>query len=132
MVRKHVSIKLVGDAREEYLALQRVVQEELAKGATSSFHQTLLRSIDSKIALLKTSYDHGIQIPRKHFPRKYLQAYEVTNLWKVDLAGYWRMIYTLRQPQREEIDIDVISVWLDVLNIVDHKRYDKLFGYRKA
>ncbi|MFH1520631.1 MAG: hypothetical protein ABID61_03235 [Candidatus Micrarchaeota archaeon] len=131
MVKKAVTIKLLGEAKEEYLKLQETVRQEIEKDITTSFHQTLLRSIDSKIALLKANYSYGIQIPRKQIPRTYLENYEVTNLWKVDLSGYWRLIYTLKQPQREETEIDIITIWLDVLDILDHPTYDKRFGYRK-
>lgn len=131
MTEKRVSVKLLGEAREEYLKLQETVRKEHEKGVANSFHQTLLKSIDSKIALLKANYDYGTQIPRKIIPRKYQLEYEVTNLWKVDLAGYWRMVYTLKQPQREQTEIEIISIWLDVLNIIDHKKYDKIFGYKK-
>jgi hypothetical protein len=111
--------------------LQETVKQEMERGVTKSFHQILLRSIDSKIATLKTDYSYGIQIPRKQIPKKYLDDYEVTNLWKVDLSGYWRLIYTLKQPQREETEIDIITIWLDVLDIFDHPSYNKVFGYRK-
>ena len=131
MAAKRVSVKLLGEAKEEYLQLQETVRKERDKGISSSFHQTLLKSIDSKIALLKANYDSGIQIPKKFIPRKYQLDYEVTNLWKVDLAGYWRMIYTLNQPQREQTEIEIITIWLDVLDIMDHKNYNKLFGYKK-
>ena len=128
---KKVSVKLLGEAKEEYLALQELVRKEQEKGVSSSFHQTLLRSIESKIALLKQNYDSGIQIPRKLIPRKYLSEYGVTNLWKVNLAGYWRLIYTLNRPQTERAEVGVISVWLDVLDIMKHEDYDKTFGYKK-
>ncbi len=131
MAEKRVNVKLLGEAKEEYLKLQETVGEEREKGITGSFHQTLFKSIDSKIALLKANYDYGKQIPRKLIPRKYQLEYEVTNLWKVDLAGYWRMIYTLKQPQREQTEIEIITIWLDVLDIIDHKKYDKIFGYKK-
>ena len=131
MTEKRVSIKLIGEAKEEYLKLQEAARQEREKGVESSFHQALLKSIDSKIALLKANYDYGTQIPRKLIPRKYVIEYAVTNLWKVDLAGYWRLIYTLKQPQRETTEIEVITIWLDVLDIIDHKKYDKVFGYRK-
>ena len=131
MAEKRVSVKLVGDAKEEYLKLHEAVRHEHAKGITSSFHQTLLKSIDSKIALLKANYDYGTQIPRNLIPRKYQFEYEVTNLWKIDLAGYWRLIYTLKQPQRDQTEVEIITIWLDVLDLIDHKRYDKIFGYKK-
>ncbi len=41
------------------------------------------------------------------------------------------MIYTLKQPQREYTDVEIISIWLDIIDIVDHREYDKIFGYRK-
>ncbi len=131
MVKKHVSVKLLGDAKESYLALQQKVKEERENGIESSVFQILLKSIESKIALLKINCDYGIQIPRKNTPQKYLQHYEVTNLWKVNLSGYWRMIYTLKQPYREKTGVDFITVWLDILDIIDHQTYDKIFGYKK-
>jgi len=131
MVEKRVTIKLLGEAKDDYLRLQETVKQEMAQGVTKSFHQTLLHSIDSKFALLKADYSYGIQIPRKQIPKKYLVEYEVTNLWKVDLSGYWRLIYTLKQPQREETEIAIITIWLDVLDIIDHPEYNKVFGYRK-
>ncbi|MFH1442567.1 MAG: hypothetical protein ABIG96_00885 [Candidatus Micrarchaeota archaeon] len=131
MPAKLVSIRLIGEAKAEYLNLQELARKEREKGVESSFHQALLRSIDSKIGLLKANYDYGTQIPKKLFPLKYLQQYGITNLWKVDLSGYWRLIYTLRQPSREGTEIEIIDIWLDVLGIVGHKEYDKLFGYRK-
>lgn len=131
MTEKRVSIKLLGEAKTEYLQLQETVRREKEKGVSGSFHQTLLKSIESKIALLKANYDAGIQIPKKLVPKKYLEAYNVTNLWKVDLAGYWRLIYTLKQPQREQTEIEILSIWLDILDIIDHPTYDKIFGYKK-
>jgi hypothetical protein len=41
------------------------------------------------------------------------------------------MLYTLRQPARGEIALEVFDVYVDVLDILDHKRYDKLFGYHE-
>ena len=131
MIEKRVSVKLLGEAKDEYLELQKAVRKEHEKGIASSFHQTLLKSIDSKIVLLKANYDYGTQIPRKLIPRKYQLEYEVTNLWKVDLAAYWRLVYTLKQPQSEQTEIEIITIWLDVLDLVDHKKYDKIFGYKK-
>lgn len=131
MPEKRVTIKLLGEAKEEYLKLQEAARLEMEKGITKSFHQILLHSIDSKIAILKANYSYGIQIPKKQIPKKYLDEYGVTNLWKVDLSGYWRLIYTLKQPQREETEIDIITVWLDILAIMDHPVYNKIFGYRK-
>ena len=40
------------------------------------------------------------------------------------------MIYTIKQPQRENTEIEVLSIWLDVLDIINHKEYEKIFKYR--
>ncbi|MEK6817048.1 MAG: hypothetical protein AABY09_05515 [Nanoarchaeota archaeon] len=50
--------------------------------------------------------------------------YEVNNLWKADLSGAWRMIYTLRGSE-----VDIISL---VLDIFGHMDYEKKFNYRKS
>jgi len=130
MAKKRVKVILVGDAQEEYSNLEKIVGEEKKKGISSSFHQTLLRSINGKIDILREHYDYGEQVPQSRIPKKYF-GMGVTNLWKVDLSGYWRMIYTLRQPQREGAEIEIVEIFLDVLDIVSHPDYDKIFGYRK-
>lgn len=127
---KHVSIKLLGDAKDAYLNLKKIAKEEQKKGISSSFNQTLLRSIEDKIAILKRDYDFGIHIPKDRIGKKYITQYEVTNLWKVNLSGGWRLVYTLKQPQRENTEIEILSIWLDVLDIVSHEEYDKIFNYR--
>ena len=40
------------------------------------------------------------------------------------------MIYALKQPQRENTEVEILSIWLDVLDIISHKDYDKIFNYR--
>lgn len=130
LAEKRVSIKLLGDAKEAYLALKKIVEEERKKGTTSSFNQTLLRSIEDKIAILKRDYDFGIHIPKDRIGQKYMVQYDVTNLWKVNLSGGWRMIYTLKQPQRENTEVEILSIWLDVLDIISHEDYDRIFNYR--
>ena len=131
MVAKRVVIKLLGEAKDDYLELEKIVKEERSKGITSSFNQSLLKSINDKIAILKTNYDYGFQVSRKIFGRtKYVQEYDVTNLYRVDLVGYWRLIYTLRQPQRENPEVDILAIWLDVLDIISHKEYNKIFHYK--
>ena len=130
MAVKRVSIKLLGDAKEAYLALKKLVEDERKKGIKSSFNQTLFRSIEDKITILKRDYDFGIHIPKDRIGRKYIVEYGVTNLWKVNLSGGWRMIYTLKQPQRENTEVEILSIWLDVLDIISHEDYDKIFNYR--
>jgi len=131
MTERKITVTFIGDAKEDYLALRAAVAKESEAGVASSFHRTLLAGIDAKIVLLKQSAGFGTHIPRRLFPAKYLQGYGVTNLWKVDLPGYWRMVYTIRQPQRGGSQVEVLEIMLDVLDVIDHKEYDCIFGYRK-
>jgi hypothetical protein len=122
---------LVGDAKEAYLELRQKVADETSEGSNASFHRTLLNSIDRKIAMLKMNYDSGVHIPKKNVAQKYIAQYDVTNLWKVNLAGGWRMVYTIKQLQKDGTEIEILSIWLDVLDIISHEEYDKIFSYRK-
>lgn len=120
---KPVIVKITGDAKEEFDLLNKEVGDEIAKGVTSSDHQTLLRSLKQKIEILKANPEYGIQIPKNRIPKDYVQRYDATNLWKVNLSGAWRMIYTVRGTE-----VDIVALILDIL---DHRDYDKKFGYRK-
>lgn len=130
MTNKRVVTKLVDDAKEFYATLKAKIDLERTKGITSSFNQTLFKSINDKIILLRANCDCGIHIPKNNIAEKYLLEYGVTNLWKINLSGGWRMIYTLNRPQISNQESEEIVVWLDVLDIVDHRKYDGLFLYK--
>ena len=119
---KQVKVVIVGQAKEDYAELNRLVGEETAKGITSSEHQTLFNSIKQKVEFLKENPEYGIHVEKRKIPKEYIIGYDVTNIWKVNLSGYWRMIYTIRGTE-----VDIIAVVLDIL---DHKAYDKKFGYK--
>lgn len=64
----------------------------------------------------------GIPIPKKLFPKDYIQKYQINNLWKYDLPDGWRLIYTITTPNKIQI-LAVILEWFD------HKDYEKKFHY---
>lgn len=117
---KPVRVQLVGNAAEEFENLNKIVGEEQAKSIQNSERQQLLRSIKQKIELIKANPQYGDAVPKALVKKS---GYPVDNLWVADLTGYWRMLYTLRGSQ--------IEILCFVLEILDHKRYDKIFGYRK-
>ncbi|MFH1669287.1 MAG: hypothetical protein ABIA62_05140 [Candidatus Woesearchaeota archaeon] len=119
---KQVKVVIVGQAKEDYAELNRLVGEETAKGITKSEHQTLFNSIKQKVEFLKENPEYGIHVEKRKIPKEYVLDYDATNIWKVNLSGYWRMIYTIRGTE-----VDIIAVVLDIL---DHKAYDKKFGYK--
>jgi len=68
---KEIKVVLSEEADEVFQELNRIVGEEKMKGVESSFHQTLLRSIERVIDLLKKNPFAGDQVPRKQLPSKY-------------------------------------------------------------
>ncbi|MBW2969199.1 hypothetical protein KY314_03720 [Candidatus Woesearchaeota archaeon] len=71
---------------------------------------------------LKENAFSGIQIPKRLFPKEYIQKYRINNLWKYDLPTGWRLIYTIT-PENE---VELISAILDWFN---HKEYERKFKY---
>ena len=119
---KEVSVKLSNEANQVYEELNKLVGEEKLKGINSSFHQTLLRSIKRVSDLLKQNPFAGDQVPKRQAPGKYALKYDADNVWRIELADRWRMIYTITGDQ-----IEIITF---VMDIFDHKEYDKVFGYK--
>lgn len=119
---KPVKVIITGDAKEEFEELTLAVDEEISSGITSSDNQTLLNSIKQKMELLKENPEYGIHIAKDRIPKEYIQNYGVNNLWKINLSSAWRMIYTIRGSE-----VDIISL---ILDIIDHKHYNKKFRYK--
>ncbi len=119
---KEIKVVLSDEATEEYNELNRIVGDELQRGVTSSVHQSIFRSVERVKGWLKENPFAGEQVQKSLIPQYYLNKYGVTNLWRIDLSDYWRLIYTIQSNEVEIIDF--------VLNIVDHKKYDKIFGYK--
>lgn len=119
---KEVRVILSEEATEEYNELNRIVGDELQRGVTSSVHQSIFRSIERVKTWLKENPFVGDQVKKGQIPNYYIAKYEVANLWRIELSNYWRLIYTIQSNEVEIIDF--------VLDIIDHKKYDKIFGYR--
>jgi len=79
----------------------------------------LLKSIKQKSEILKINPTYGDKISHRLIPK----TLDVSNLFRVELTGHWRMLYTLTGNQ-----IEIVAF---ILYIIDHPTYDKLFGYRK-
>ena len=119
---KEVQVVLSKEAKREYDELKILVEEEQKKGATNSFNQQLLKSIDNKIEYLKMNPlagDHA----QKPLPSNLVSKYDINNLWIIDLVGYWRMLYTLNTSE-----VEIISL---ILEWMGHDKYDKTFGRAK-
>jgi hypothetical protein len=114
-----VRVVLLKGAQEEFRRLNEVVGRQLKVGKESTEEIQLLRSIKQKIEFIKDNPFYGDNIEKKKIPIEY----RAENLWRVELFGYWRMLYMIRG--------DNIEIICFVLDILDHKKYNKKFGYKK-
>ena len=115
-----VRVILTGEAADEYEKLARIAKEEQTKGIRNSNHQQLLNSIKRASEQLNQDPQFGTPIPKALYRKAKMP---VTNLWKVNLTGYWRMLYTITG--------DKVEIICYVLEICDHRKYDRIFGYMK-
>ncbi len=121
-MNKEVVISLSNEATEVYDELNKMVVIESNKGINGSFHQTLFRSIQRAKELLRKDPFTGNQVPQRLIPNKYIKKYDVNNIWRIELANRWRLIYTIRGGE-----LEIINFIIDIFN---HKDYDKVFGYK--
>ncbi len=115
---KKVRVILSPDAEEVYKHLNK-------DAPTSKTDRMILNAINKKVELIKVNLHYGDPIAKNLIPREYVEKYEITNLFRVELPNYWRMLYTLTD---NETNIEIIAFVLDIL---EHSDYDKKFGYRK-
>ncbi|NQV08418.1 hypothetical protein HQ529_01045 [Candidatus Woesearchaeota archaeon] len=83
----------------------------------------LLNSIDNKILKLKNNYKFGNLVPKKYLTKDVVKKYRTNKIFRINLIGYWRLLYTLKSNE------DKIIVF--ILDIIDHNEYNKIFRYRK-
>ncbi len=109
---KEVRVLLKGQGKEAYLELKKRHDKEAI---------TILNSFNRVKEILKENPQYGDPIEKDKIPNKFKKL-GIQNLYRVELSNYWRMLYT--------IEGTTIEIFLFVLNIIDHKDYNKLFGYK--
>lgn len=110
------------DAYKEFTHLQQAVIEGQKAKKPPSYEQ-LLSSINNAVQNLKTNAFHGDLIPRKYLSKKIIDKYGTDKIFRIELVGYWRLLYTVVGDETRIIAF--------ILEYMDHSEYDKLFGYRK-
>lgn len=118
-MNKRVRTVLIEQAEIEYKKLNEIVGEQIKEGKENTQEMQLLKSIKQKLEFIKANPFYGDNIPKKLIPKEY----NVQNLWRAELINFWRMLYTIRGDQ-----VEVICF---ILDIMDHNKYNKKFGYRK-
>lgn len=94
--------------KEKYESLENSNEKELQKFIT--------RAIDD----LKENPQCGIKISKKLIPQEYSKI-PIDNLWKYNLPGAWRLLYTITGDK-----IKIVTIILDWMN---HKNYERTFNY---
>ena len=55
----------------------------------------ILNAIDSKKESIKMNPHYGVPIAKDRIPLEFKVKYGATNLFRVTLPNFWRMLYTL-------------------------------------
>jgi len=117
-MKKKVEIKFSDEAKAIY--------DQLGERAQSSkVDRMLLDAIDKKLDLIRANCFYGNIIPKRFIPEQYKKKYAITNLLRVELPCFWRMLYALGDDEEQ---IVIIAFIVDILN---HKDYNKKFVYKK-
>jgi len=96
-----------------------------ANSMSSKKERMLFDAIRNKIELIKNNPYYGNNVPKNLIPEYYKAKYKVKNLFRIELPIFWRMLYSLNEDKNE---IEIIAF---IIEIIDHKKYNKRFGYKK-
>ena len=115
---KTIRVILSPEAEEVYTYIN-------SKAVNSKTEKTLLNAINKKVELIKANPHYGNSIAKRLIPKSYKEKYGIDNLFRIELPNAWRMLYTLTDG---ETKIEIIAFVLELMN---HKIYNKKFGYKK-
>ena len=114
---KRARIILSDQAQEVYDYLNK-------EAPKSKLERMILNAINNKKEFIKTNPHYGVPIAKDRIPLEYKVKYGATNLFRVELPDFWRMLYTLTNNDSE------IEIIVFVLDIMGHNRYNKKFCYK--
>ena len=117
-MKKPVRVILIDEADIAFKRLNEIVGEQIKQGKENTKEMQLLKSIKQKRDFLKINPFYGDNLQKHRISKEY----NVQNLWRVELINFWRMLYTIKG--------DEIEIICFVLDIMDHKKYNKRFGFK--
>ena len=97
--------------KAKFVCLEKGKSEDVKR------HKDILKAIEK----LKSDKDSGIKIPRRLWPKFYVEKYLLDNLWKLDLSEGWRLTYTIKCYEEQ--------ITCMILEWMTHKEYERRFGY---
>lgn len=105
------------DAKKVFLKLKN-------KNPITKKELTLLKAIEYKFEIIQSKPSYGIRIKKRFIPKEYKLTHGIKTLYRVKLPMFWRMLYTITGDN----SIEIIAF---VLDIVNHKVYNRTFKYKK-
>lgn len=80
------------------------------------------KGIIRAIGFIQEDFSCGRNVKKELIPRRIVDRYGLNNLWIYDLPNGWRLLYSVTSGG----EIEIIAA---VLDWMDHKDYEKLFGF---
>lgn len=108
---KEVKVLLKGQAKERYIELESKSDKE---------SKSIFNSVRRVKDVLLDNPQHGDPIRKELIPNE-LKQMNIQNLYRVELSNFWRAVYTLEGNEN--------TLFVFILKIINHKEYNKLFGY---
>ena len=81
----------------------------------------LYKIIKNGLDVLRENIEAGEKVEKRKWPRIYVGRYGIRNLFRLDLDRNYRLTYT--------IIADGLKKVVCVLEVMDHKTYNRRFGY---
>ena len=99
------------------------IDQELEDSFTQmSDKDPIKKGIIRAIGFIKEDFSCGRNVKKELIPKKFIDKYHLNNLWIYDLPNGWRLLYSIASGG----EIEIIAA---VLDWMDHKDYEKLFGF---
>ena len=103
---KTVRVVFSPEAEEVY----NFLNEEAPKSKTE---RMVLNALNKKIEIINANFHYGNPISKDKIPKEYLEKYGITNLFRIELPNFWRMLYSLTEGDTK---IEIIAFVLDVID----------------
>lgn len=84
---------------------------------------SIARRIRALKPILLSDCLHGEVVKKDHIPVALREKYGLENLFVEDLPSFWRLLYTIVRDRGER--------YIVVVDIVDHRKYDRWFLGRR-
>ncbi|MDO8537897.1 MAG: type II toxin-antitoxin system RelE/ParE family toxin [archaeon] len=113
-----IEVRYSEEFNKDYVKLRKKADEG------NSESKYLIELISKATANLSVDRESGTKIPRRLWPKEYIIRHDVKNLWKYKLDSFWRLVYTITGNE--------VNFFVIYLEYMDHKSYDRKFGYKTS